>query len=240
MLLENILDRTIIPDYVNIANVSIIIKTNAKELDLHDIFDKINVLDDDIQVARYRKIFKYADNLTVANKGLVKRIIERQGTKHGSLCFHNAISLSFKKNCVKLFANGTLLVTGKIMNLCESVNTAKALIENQKGSIDIIESKLTNLWFTIKTETNIQKITKELLSNGYTKLKSKLFQNKNIFKCNKSLIHIFDKSILGIGFKSFQEVADFVKLIEKFIKITTVEKVEENIADDDYVFEISI
>jgi len=243
MKIKNIIDRSIIPDYVNINNVNLGISINVKDLDLDEIFNKVELATNNIQIIRYKENIKFSDNLTNTNKRILSRFNEQITKKKPIIYFHNMMAFFFKRSCFRLFKNGSLLMTGKanVSEINKHIKTIFKILEDYEDDIKMLNIKLNSSSFNIGfSSIDIEKTTQKLLSNEYReKMSMHIGARAKTFARNGETIYIFNKSILGMGYKSFQSIKDVTELIREFIEIEDISKNIAN-ASDDHIFEISI
>ncbi len=112
MDIQDYLNKQLNIDHVRIAGITLIAKLNVTNIDLDQLYDKLETSDDSIQLVEYNDKIKYSQNMSRLNDIRVKRHSKRK-EQHKKSFFSRCIHCQFDRSSIKIFENGKMQIVAK-------------------------------------------------------------------------------------------------------------------------------
>ena len=189
-----------LPENVVILSVTLVLTTNASDLDLNDIYNRTIVTKDGIQVVEYEKETKHID-VSLLTHRRTKRVEKNRG-------FSNCISFKFEERTIRLFANGKLMLIGKYdkIQINSNINHILTLV----GDIEITNIKVGMIQYSLSC-CNVNILSQRLAVHEEVTnaIPNSMYKYKeNAFYVNS---HLCGKIV--ISSRSFDDIIEVVNFI---------------------------
>ena len=230
MDIQDYLNKQLNIDHVRIARITLIAKLNVTNIDLDQLYDKLETSDDSIQLVEYNDKIKYSQNMSGLNNIRVKRHSKRK-EQHKKSCLSRCIHCQFDRSSIKIFENGKMQMVANY-NSTYIEQTINAILKTIDGDTNITEIRPVYLRFDIMIK-HINKDT--LLVNDVIDTNS--FHQHALYKYKSNLIFRIQsrlKAIIGNA-KSIDDIQEFIEFIKPYVEFEndSLNITDEMVLDDD-------